>query len=335
MGLVCAACTPVHVPSDQANTVQIDVTDRYGNRVQLQKPAQRIVCLFEASVDDLYMLGAGSALVGIPAKIYSAPDLYRAYSILDRRIAQKQIATPSNWEASTNIESVVALQPDLVVVNAGQTDVIKVLQKMQIPVYAVMSENLQQTRKELHDLGTLTGRSKRAQQLLQFIDAEIAAMNAKKHNTTQQKTVYYGWSGGRIFSTSGIDSMPNTVMTLAGARNVVTTSIDQPNVNPEKLLEWNPDVILLWNSRPEQIYERPELSTLSAVRQRQVYSLRPAFLFNPHTPKILLAANQLQHWLSGSVDVHQDAAHDMQRILSEFYGATHAAQLIHMAQSKE
>ncbi|MEQ4564207.1 MAG: ABC transporter substrate-binding protein, partial [Acinetobacter sp.] len=84
-----------------------------------------------------------------------------------------------------------------------------------------------------------------------------------------------------------------------------------------------------------QIYERPELSTLSAVRQRQVYSLRPAFLFNPHTPKILLAANQLQHWLSGSVDVHQDAAHDMQRILSEFYGATHATQLIHMAQSKE
>lgn len=68
MGLVCAACTPVHVPSDQANTVQIDVTDRYGNRVQLQKPAQRIVCLFEASVDDLYMLGAGSALVGIIPK---------------------------------------------------------------------------------------------------------------------------------------------------------------------------------------------------------------------------------------------------------------------------
>ena len=91
MGLVCAACTPVHVPSDQANTVQIDVTDRYGNRVQLQKPAQRIVCLFEASVDDLYMLGAGSALVGIPAKIYSAPDLYRAYSILDRRIAQNKL----------------------------------------------------------------------------------------------------------------------------------------------------------------------------------------------------------------------------------------------------
>lgn len=91
MGLVCAACTPVHVPSDQANTVQIDVTDRYGNRVQLQKPAQRIVCLFEASVDDLYMLGAGSALVGIPAKIYSAPDLYRAYSILDRRFAQNKL----------------------------------------------------------------------------------------------------------------------------------------------------------------------------------------------------------------------------------------------------
>ena len=309
----------------------INVTDRYGNTVQLNQPAQRIVCLFEASVDDLYMLGAGQSIIGIPAKIYTSSDLYHAYSILDRRIHAKQIATPSNWEASTNIESVVALQPDLVIVSAGQKDVIQILNKMHIPVYSVLSENLQQTRKELLDLGQLTGKSKRANELVDFIDHEIQAIQQRNHAQSDQKTIYYGWSGGRIFSTSGRDSMPNTVMTLAGARNVVQTRIDQPNVNPEKLIEWNPDVILLWNTNPKQIYQRPELNTLTAVKQQQVFNLSPSFLFNPHTPKILLAANQLSHWIYPSATSTQAATQDKLRILTQFYGKTAAEQLIQYA----
>lgn len=329
--VIQTGCSPAQDHVHSQLRYPINVTDRDVNTVQLNQPAQRIVCLFEASVDDLYMLGAGEAIVGIPAKIYTSSDLYRAYSILDRRIHEKKIATPSNWEASTNIESVVALQPDLVIVSAGQKDVIQILNKMHIPVYSVLSENLQQTRKELLDLGKLTGKSKRASELVDFIDHEIQSIQQRNHAQSNQKTIYYGWSGGRIFSTSGRDSMPNTVMTLAGARNVVNTAIDQPNVNPEKLIEWNPDVILLWNTNPKQVYQRPELKTLTAVKQQHVFNLSPSFLFNPHTPKILLAANQLNHWVYPAPHSAHAATQDKLRILTQFYGKTAAEQLIQYA----
>ncbi|MBF7688944.1 ABC transporter substrate-binding protein [Acinetobacter sp. EC24] len=319
------ATSPMNSPTD------IQVTDASNHTVTLTRPAQRIVVLFEASLDDLYMLGAGQSVVGIPAKVYHSPSLFAAYRLLDPRIAQQQIATPSSWEASTNLESIVALQPDLVLVSSGQRDVIELLKSMHIAVYAVQSENYQQTRKELLDLGVLTGQAERAKQLVSFIEDEIQAM----HNTSNMppKQVYYAWSGGRIFSTSGRNSMPNTVMALAGTENIVKTELDQPTVNPEHLIEWNPDVILLWNSDPKLIYNRPELQSLKAVQNKQVFSLNPSFLFNPHTPKILLAANQLHHWVSPSKQSAIYASQDQKRILSMFYGPIIAEQLLQLAKN--
>lgn len=330
--LVLSACHPhqtltVTTPS---STI-IQVTDTLGHQVTLTQPAKRIVVLFEASLDDLYMLGASSAIIGIPAKIYHSTGLFSAYSIIDSRIKERKIATPSSWEASTNLESIIALQPDLVIINSSQRDVIELLKQMNIAVYAVQSENLMQTQKELLDLGQLTGTSIRATQLVAFITQEIQAMHSK--STAPPKRVYYAWSGGRIFSTSGRNSMPNSIMTLAGTENIIRSEIDQPSVNPEHLLEWDPDIILLWNSDPQQIYQRPELQFLTAVKNKAVFSLSPSFLFNPHTPKILLAANQLHHWVNPSQLNGMTAENDQKRILTVFYGPTIANQLLQLAKN--
>ena len=326
--VVFIGCTP-HVDHSKPDAaIQVATSDQ--SWVRLKAPAQRIVCLFEASVDDLYMLGAGDALIAIPAKIYTASDLFAAYSILDQRIAKQQLATPSNWEASTNIESVVALAPDLVIVSAGQKDLIQLLRQMNIAVYPVQSETLAQTEQELLDLGQLTGTLPRAKHLQAFIHQEIQQMQSQVKQLAYKVRVYYAWSGGRIFSSSGQNSMPNTMMQLAGAENVVQSQIAQPNVNPERLISWDPEVILLWNSDPSLIDTRPELQQLKAVRQHKVFNLSPSFLFNPHTPKILLAANQLHHWIYPEHSNALSAAQDKLRILSMFYGAEQAQQLMQL-----
>ncbi|SNX46948.1 iron complex transport system substrate-binding protein [Acinetobacter puyangensis] len=311
----------------------IQVTDAQGDLVQLKQPAQRIVCLFEASLDDLYMLNAGQRIIAIPGKVYSSTSLYQAYSILDTRIKEKKLATPSQWDSASSLESIISLKPDLVVMYANQPDSITLLRSMNIPVYAAQSENLTQTLKELQDLGTLTGQQQRAVQLNQFIRNELAAIqNATDADFATKKTVYYAWSGGRIFSSSGRDSMPNTMITLAGAENIIQAAIDQPNVNPENLIEWNPDAILLWNSDANLIYQQPELRGLQAVKQQQVFNLTPSFLYNPHTPKILLAANQLYHWLYRQNDAASRAKQDQHRILSMFYGTEHGQQLAQLTE---
>ncbi|MCH4247337.1 MAG: ABC transporter substrate-binding protein [Acinetobacter populi] len=311
----------------------IQVTDAKGDLVQLKQPAQRIVCLFEASLDNLYMLGAGQRVIAIPGKVYTSSSLYHAYSILDARIKEKKLATPSQSDSASSLESIISLKPDLVVMYANQPDSITLLRSMNIPVYAAQSENLTQTLKELQDLGTLTGQQQRASHLIQFIQHELAVIQ----KTTDvdfpiKKTVYYAWSGGRIFSSSGRDSMPNSMITLAGAENIIQAAIDQPTVNPENLIEWNPDAILLWNSDAKLIYQQPELQGLKAVKQQQVFNLMPSFFYNPHTPKILLAANQLHHWLYRQNDAASRAKQDQYRILNMFYGTQHGQQLAQLTE---
>lgn len=324
------ACTPSIPSSSKSVTEQhalISVTDSQGDVVQLSHPAQRIICLFEASLDDLYMLGATQHLVAIPAKIYSSKSLFEAYSILDERIALKQFATPSVWDSASSLESIVSLNPDLVIIYANQPDSVALLRQMGIAVYTVKSESLAGMLKEIQDLGKLTGTEARANQLIDFVEQELEQMASRIPKS--QKTAYYAWSGGRIFSTSGRESIPHAIMTLAGLENRVQSSINQPNVNPEILVEWNPDVILLWNSDPKQIYQRAELQTLNAVKQRQVFNLTPSFLYNPHTLKMLLASNQLQHWVSRSAMADDDKL----RILSMFYGEEQAQHLIQLVES--
>lgn len=255
----------------------IQVTDANGDSVQLKQPAKRIVCLFEASLDDLYMLNAGQHVIAIPGKIYTSTALYQAYSILDPRIKTKQLAAPSQSDSTSSLESIISLKPDLVVLYANQPDSITLLRSMGIPIYAAQSENLQQTLKELSDLGTLTGQQQRAVQLIQFIQEELASIHATTQDHRVAKNGILCVVGRQNFSSSGRDSMPNSMMTLAGARNIIQSRIDQPNINPEHLIEWNPDAILLWNSDPQLIYQQPELRSLKAVKQQQVFNLSPSF----------------------------------------------------------
>lgn len=296
----------------------ISVRDLRGKTVQLETPARRVVCLFNGSFDALYMLGAETGIVGIPANIYTDPEYYEAYAKIDERIRRKQIAAPGSWQAS-NIETIAALHPDLVIISAGQADAIDMLESIGITVYAVASETYEQIYKETLDIGNLTGTGARAAQIVNYSKAEFAKIQQYTNNIRPKKKVYYAWSGGRILSTSGTGSMINSFIELAGAVNVCRSPVDQPNVNAETLLHWNPDLIVLWGSKPVDVYAMTELTSLKAVRNRMVKSMEPAFFYNTHTLKILYASVALSHWCYGAYNDRELEA-DKRDIILHLYG---------------
>ena len=307
LGMILMACQPqtvsenkqsLEIESNQATASAsiLSVIDSSGYRVTLKQPARRIVCLFESGCDGLYMLNQGSKIVGIPAEIYQQPLLYRAYSILDPRIQAKLIQSPSQGSNATNIESLLMLQPDLVIMGGGEKQTIALLRKLGIAVYIMQSSTYAQVKEELSEIAVLTDATVRATTILQYSDQKIADIQRNTAKQPYQQSIYYAWSGGRIFSTSGTHSITNDFIELAGAKNIVRTQLDQPNVNPETLIEWDPDNIVLWNTDPQLIYQRPELRLLKAVQQRKIFNLSPAFIYNPHTIKIVLTALYLhQH----------------------------------------
>lgn len=303
------------------------VVDSSETEVCLAQPAQRIVSLFESGLDGLYMLGQGAKIVGIPAEVYLQTLLFNAYSKMDPRIANKQLATPSQGSNATNIESLMLLKPDLVILGSGQTQTIQLLRQFGIAVYVMESGTYDQVKEELYEIAQLTGAEQRAKEILDFSDVLLAEVALKTSKQKYKQSIYYAWSGGRIYSTSGRKSITNDFIELAGAYNVVKTETNQPNVNPETLIEWNPDNIVLWNTDPNLIYQRKELQGLKAVQQQKVFNLSPAFIYNPHTIKILVTAIYLHHHIYP--DTSDLAVEALQlKILEKLYGQKIAKELM-------
>lgn len=323
----CSSSEQNRKTQEKLTTHSICVFDSTNTKVCVAKPAQRIVSLFESGLDGLYMLGQGHKVIGIPAEVYIQPLLFNAYSKIDQRIANKQLATPSQGANATNIESLVLLKPDLVILGSGQTQTIDLLRQFGIAVYVMESGTYEQVKEELSEIAVLSGAQKRAQEILNFSDEVVAEVAAKTARQPNKQSIYYAWSGGRIFSTSGRESITNDFIELAGAYNIVQTNANQPNVNPETLIEWNPDNIVLWNTDPKLIYERKELQGLSALQHRKVFNLSPAFIYNPHTIKIIITAIYLNHSIyPEQSDLPVSAL--QQRILTKLYGEHLAKALV-------
>ncbi|OJZ14401.1 MULTISPECIES: ABC transporter substrate-binding protein [Sphingobacterium] len=317
--LLACLCLVSACQNRQAGAVsnQVKAVDSRGKEVVLAHTAQRVVVLFPSLVDEVYMLGAENSLVGIPEQVYQVEDTYKFLSKLDDRIAQKTLATPTFTGQANNVESIVSLNPDLVLTFNTDQDNISQLEDLGIPVFTFSSQDEKSIFNELTGMGALLGKKARAEEIVQFVSAEIKKMTAPKDQI--QKKVYYAWSKGRVLSTSGRGSLIDMAIRLSGAANACPLEMEAPNVGAETIYKWNPDLIILWNSTLADVYNLKELAALPAVRNKQVFVMSPSFPFDPHTVKFMLFAKQIRHWCFSDY-TKQQLDQDMAIAFEKLYG---------------
>ncbi|NGM63989.1 ABC transporter substrate-binding protein [Sphingobacterium sp. SGR-19] len=315
---VLMSCQQTAPRTDQRNGTYV-AEDSRGTKVALKHPARRVVVLFEPMVDELYMLQAGEAIVGIPEQVYQHASSYRFLSKLDERIARKEIATPTYGGRANNVESVIGLRPDLAIVYEQDKETITQLEGLNIPVFAVSSKNKQRIYSELRGVATLLGKEQRAAELISYVEEQLKKMDRPTHGV--RKKVYYAWSKGRVLSTSGKGSLMDLSIEAAGAENACPLEMEAPNIGAEQLYSWNPDIIVLWNSSLNDVYDLKELAALPAVKNKEVYVLTPTFNFDPHTIKFMLFAKQLRHWCYPEESA-EELEKEIQEALDTLYGNT-------------
>jgi len=302
-------------PLPKGNGV-IQATDSRGRVVHMDQPAERVVVLFAPMVDQIYMLQAGKQIIAVPEQLYLTPSTYNALSQLDERIANKTIATPTFGGRSSNLESIVSLKPDLAIVYEVDTETITQLEEIGVPVFTVSSKGKESIFKELQEVARLLGKAERATKLIGYVKEELSKMPVPPDG--ERKKVYYAWSKGRIFSTSGKGSLMDLAIESAGAENACPLQMEAPNIGAELIYQWDPSLIILWNSDPNEVYRLKELAALPAVKQKQVFELTPTFNFDPHTLKFLLFAKQLRQWCYP--DAEASLSNDIQESLTVLYG---------------
>ncbi len=315
-----SSCRPGRAkPSGIASAIQ--VSDFRNKEITLSKPASRIICLIESGLSGLYMLRAENQVIGVSSAIYNE-SASAQYAALDERIKNKELPAPGNWDF-VSIESIVALQPDLVIIWASQTESIQSIEEHGIPVYGVFLRSFDDVYKEIKDFGTLTGKSQRADSLIAFTKAEIDKLKSNQKSSNEKlKSVYFVWNQG-LLETAGTTSTVNELIELSGAKNSCTIDQEHVVVNKEKLFDWNPDLMVMWcdpSKSPEDILSLSEIQQLKAIQEKQVFELPSAFLCDLWTLKFPYTVKMLAKWCYPSSYSGLNLEDEKRKMLLELYG---------------
>jgi len=297
----------------------IKVTDFRGKEIGLEKPASRIICLIESGLSGLYMLNAENQVIGVSSAIYNE-SVAEQYATLDERIKYKKLPAPGNWDF-ISIENIVALEPDLVIIWASQTEAIQAIEEHGIPVYAVFLKSFDDVYKEIKDFGILTGKNQRADSLINYTKAEIATFSELSKNTSP-KSVYFMWSQG-LLETAGTTSTVNELIELAGAKNCCTIDQEHVVINKENLIDWNPDLIVMWhnaNIDPGDILSLSEIKHINAIKNKQVFEFPSVFLCDLWTLKFPFAVKMLAKWCYPSKFETINLDDEKNKMFIELYG---------------
>jgi iron complex transport system substrate-binding protein len=299
----------------------ISVVDFRGKELVFEKPAERIVCLIESALTGIYMLNAENKIVGISTNVYN-DNVALQYANLDERIKNKKIPAPGNWDF-VNIESVIALKPDLVIMWSSQEESIHSIESKGIPVYGVMLKSTNDVYKEILDLGKLTGNQERADTIIQYTKDELNKISeANKKVIKEKKKVYFMWSQGPL-ETSGTNSTVNELITLAGAKNACTSPDEHLVVNLEKVIDWNPEIIVMWynaDKDPADIIKLSGWNNIKAIKDRKVFELPSVFYCDLWTLKFQYAVKLVSLWCYPEQFNVYDLENEKQQMMYQLYG---------------
>ncbi|WP_035387264.1 ABC transporter substrate-binding protein [Ferrimonas senticii] len=238
------------------------LTDMTGRQVALSEPATRIVTTYmPASILSL-SLGLGDNLVGV-----SSQD--NRQSLVRKLLGQRSPTQVGNLTAGINLETVLALKPDLVLISDKKDGarLADQLAQLKVPALLIRAESLPQIEQALTLIATAAGNPAEAERV---IDASRALQQELSQRLTGVTPVrgYYG-NGGDLYRSVGKSMFQHDLLTKAGIDNVAADVAGfYPKINLEQLLTWAPQYLVLEQGRGERISEQlaePQLMVLKDV----------------------------------------------------------------------
>ena len=180
-----------------------------------------------------------------------------------------------------NLESIVALSPDLVVVSFDVDGIVAALTAAEIPVLVqYAAATLDDTYLQIAELGTATGQIAKAEELTtqmkSDIDAAIAQVPAEAAGLT-----YFHELDNTLYTVTSATFI-GAVYALAGLTNIADEATDAasgyPQLSAEFIVAADPALIFLADTKccgqtAETVAQRPGFAELSAVTSGNVVEL--------------------------------------------------------------
>lgn len=278
LGFVLGISLPAHA-------ADISVTDDRGQVVKFSAPPQRVVSLLPSLTETVCALGQCQRLVGV--------DRY------------------SNWPAAVallpklgggldaNVEAIVSARPDVVLL-AGSARLAERLEALDIKTLALEPKSHADVQRVLGTIGQLLAVSPdAARQVWRQIDAGVSAAAQSIPPQSKGARVYFEVSS--VPHGAGPTSFIGETLMRLGAQNILPSALGPfPQINPEFVVRANPDLIMVGDSSPGVMEQRPGWRTMPAVRNQKMcrFTRAQADVLVRPGPRMDEAAQLMAHCLA-------------------------------------
>jgi iron complex transport system substrate-binding protein len=231
----------------------LQVTDDRGVTVTFAKSPQRIVSLLPSLAETVCELGQCNRLVGV--------DRYSNYPASLQKLPQL------GGGLDPNIESIVALKPDVVLMakssRAGER-----LEALGVKVFALEPKTHADVQRVMMKLGQLLEVND-AQRIWRAIDAGVSAAAQSLPASAKGVRVYFEVNQGPY--AAGELSFIGETLTRLGVKNIVPAKLGPfPKLNPEYIVRANPDLIMIGQRSADGLFARPGWHSIRALREQRV-----------------------------------------------------------------
>ena len=267
----------------------ITVTDMFGRAITLEEPATRIIATEPADCEILYALGCGDALVGrglycdYPAEVTALPTVHSG--------------------ADTNLEEILALDPQVVIMNdmAHTVEQVSLLEQNGVKVITTNADSIPEVYQAIRLIGQVMGKNAEAETLITDMQTTFDGIAAKAEQT--DKTIYFEvmplewglWS-------AGANTFMQELAEICGMKNAFADLDGWQPISQEQVIDRDPDYIVLvtgmGDTAVDEVMNRPGWQDIKAIQNGKVYNADSYTLTRP-APRLKDAAIDLYNFLYG------------------------------------
>jgi len=242
--------------------------------------AKRIIALSPHSVEMLYAIGAGEAIVATtehtdyPQQALQIPRIGGYHGI--------------------QIERVIELDPDLVVVwgSGNKAEDIEKLNSLGFKVYNSDPKTLEAVAAELEELGELTGHQEQASMVVGDYQLQLKELRASNSVKPKVKVFYQLWSTP-LMSVAKNSWIQQVIDVCHGENVFYDADSDYPQLSLENVLLKMPDVILQSQDKGNILgVDWSQWQEIPAVKNNHIYPLN-ADVLHRATPRAILGIRSL------------------------------------------
>ena len=266
-----------------ANVAPRTFVDDLGRKLYLAQPPKRIISLAPSITEMLFALGLDQEIVGV-TEFCNYPS-----AALDK---------PKVGYAQPNLESIVALRPELIVAPKSflRVDLLNRLEQLKIPTLLLDPQSVEDILRHIQLLGRMVGRVPESLKVTEIIRKRITVLTARLEGRPRPTLLFVINTDPLI--TVGPGSYIHQLIELAGARNAAESAgAPYPRLSIEEVLRQNPEFLLFPTGQFEGIPQAEQdqwrrWTSLEAVKRNQFVQIDSDILNRPG-PRVIEALEAL------------------------------------------